>query len=99
MINDECRTMNQGEMASIFIIHHFAFIIYFAPAPANALPGLIFTCSPSYRMPLPLYGSGFRTERTCAANWPTACLSAPVTTIFVPSSDTATLPGIGTEMV
>ena len=28
-------------------------------------------------MPLPLYGSGGRTLRTTAANWPTACLSGP----------------------
>ena len=28
-------------------------------------------------MPLPLYGSGFRSARTAAANWPTFCLSIP----------------------
>ncbi len=48
-----------------------------APAPANALPGLIFTTSPSYRTPLPLYGSGLRTRRTSLANCPTNCLSGP----------------------
>jgi hypothetical protein len=30
-------------------------------------------------MPLPLYGSGGRTLRTCAAISPTACLSMPLT--------------------
>src|SRR5690349_255818 len=51
---------------------------YFAPAPANALPGLILTTSPSYRIPLPLYGSGLRILRMSLANCPTACLSAPL---------------------
>ena len=51
-------------------------------------------------MPLPLYGSGLRTLRTSAANWPTACLSAPVTWILLaPSSCTVTFAGIGSVIV
>src|SRR5262249_23349454 len=38
-------------------------------APAPALPTLRRTCSPRYRMPLPLYGSGGRIARRSAANW------------------------------
>ena len=50
-------------------------------------------------MPLPLYGSGLRTDRTSDANWPTACLSAPLTWILVvPSSCTVTLPGIAFDV-
>ena len=30
-------------------------------------------------MPLPLYGSGGRISRICAASWPTCCLSGPLT--------------------
>ena len=47
------------------------------------LPALRRTCSPSYRMPLPLYGSGLRTARTSAANCPTCCLSVPLMTMCV----------------
>src|SRR5580765_1463858 len=46
---------------------------YFAPV----LPALRRTCSPWYRMPLPLYGSGGRMLRSSAATWPTISLSAP----------------------
>src|SRR6267143_6616802 len=37
--------------------------------------------SSAYLMPLPLYGSGGRTLRICAAVRPTRCLSAPLTVI------------------
>src|SRR4029078_2871845 len=74
-------------------------LVYLAPAPANALPGLILTTSPSYRMPLALYGSGLRNLRTWAANSPPACLSAPLTWSLVgPSSCTVTSEGIATLM-
>ena len=41
------------------------------------MPVFIRTYSPSYRMPLPLYGSGGRDLRTTAANCPTSHLSMP----------------------
>src|SRR5476651_518388 len=56
---------------------------YFLPPVLPALPSLRRTYSPSCRMPLPLYGSGGRMPRICAASWPTACLSAPETVILV----------------
>ena len=40
-------------------------------------PTLRRICSPSYRTPLPLYGSGLRSRRMLAAIWPTFCLSMP----------------------
>src|SRR2546423_2753076 len=44
-----------------------------------ALPAFFRTCSPSYRIPLPLYGSGGRIFRIFAALSPTARLSFPRT--------------------
>src|SRR5258705_10813852 len=43
------------------------------------LPALRRTCSPWYRTPLPLYGSGGRTARSSAATCPTSSLSMPST--------------------
>src|SRR5438270_2503387 len=44
-----------------------------------ALPALRRITSSVYLMPLPLYGSGSRSERISAAVCPTSCLSLPVT--------------------
>src|SRR5262249_32362696 len=46
--------------------------------PLAVLPALRRTCSPWYRIPLPLYGSGFFTARISAACCPTSSLSMPV---------------------
>src|ERR671922_1865841 len=46
-------------------------------------------------MPLPLYGSGGRTERTSAAVWPTCCLSTPLTTICVGAGTSKVIPARG----
>src|SRR5690606_14257724 len=40
------------------------------------LPALRRICSFTKRTPLPLYGSGLRSERSLAATWPSSCLSA-----------------------
>src|SRR3954454_14664997 len=42
-----------------------------------AFPTLRRICSPAYRTPLPLYGSGLRSLRMFAATSPTSCLSMP----------------------
>src|SRR4029077_19865029 len=52
---------------------------HLAPPPLPALPALRRICSPAYRIPLPLYGSGLRRERMKAAVCPTSSLSAPTT--------------------
>src|SRR5580692_9022179 len=54
----------------------------FAPAMTYlpAFPTLRRICSPWYRTPLPLYGSGLRSLRMLAATSPTCCLSIPSTT-------------------
>ena len=57
------------------------------------MPGLILTYSPSYRTPLPLYGSGLRIARTSAANSPTCCLSQPWTRTWVWSGQMTVSPG------
>src|SRR3954471_11865275 len=44
-----------------------------------AFPTLRRICSPAYRTPLPLYGSGLRSLRRLAATSPTCCLSMPLT--------------------
>src|SRR3954470_3177960 len=44
-----------------------------------AFPTLRRICSPAYRTPLPLYGSGLRSLRRLAAPSPTSCLSMPLT--------------------
>src|SRR5438034_3986709 len=49
------------------------------------LPALRRTCSPTYRIPLPLYGSGGRMARSSAATCPTSSLFTPstfMTTLF-----------------
>src|SRR6266550_3751958 len=62
-----------------------------------ALPAFFRTYSPSYRMPLPLYGSGLRTFRMFAAISPTCCLSLPRTTIWVGVGTSNSMPfGCGT---
>src|ERR1039457_3877795 len=48
-----------------------------------AFPTLRRICSPWYRTPLPLYGSGLRSLRMLAATSPTCCLSIPSTTNLV----------------
>src|SRR5262249_9617157 len=57
---------------------HDRTLCYFADLPAFRR-----MCSPAYRMPLPLYGSGLRILRMSAATWPTSCLSCPRTTMRV----------------
>src|SRR5262245_6177969 len=47
------------------------------PQPPAALPALRLTRSPTWRMPLPLYGSGGRIRRTSDANCPTRSRSEP----------------------
>src|SRR5881296_3250246 len=49
---------------------------HLAPAPAF-LPTFRRITSFAYLMPLPLYGSGFRSARSFAAVWPRSALSAP----------------------
>ena len=66
--------------------------------PFAALPAFFRTYSPSYRMPLPLYGSGLRILRMFAAISPTCCLSMPRTTIAVGVGTSNSMPsGAGTR--
>src|ERR1700734_1318278 len=60
-----------------------------------AFPTLRRTCSPWYRMPLPLYGSGLRSFRMLAAISPTCCLSIPSTTSRVGVSTRNVIPSGG----
>src|SRR6185436_10742704 len=48
-----------------------------------AFPAFFFRSSPTYRIPLFLYGSGFFKDRIFAATCPTCCRSTPATTSFV----------------
>jgi hypothetical protein len=58
---------------------------------APVLPAFLIICSPTYLIPLPLYGSGFFFALTLAANSPTNCLSKPeiCKTFFCLSSNSA----------
>src|SRR6185437_703870 len=60
-----------------------------------AFPTLRRICSPWYRTPLPLYGSGLRSLRICAATSPTCCLSMPSTTNLVGASTRKVMPSGG----
>src|SRR3569623_2236853 len=61
-------------------------------------PSLRKIYSPSYLMPLPLYGSGLRQRRISAASWPTFCLSDPeISTVVL--SGVATVRPSGTSML
>src|SRR5690606_20638373 len=57
-----------------------------------AFPTLRRTCSPAYRTPLPLYGSGLRILRMLAATSPTCCLSMPETENLVGDSTVKVMP-------
>src|SRR5215211_4438213 len=59
------------------------------------LPALRRTYSPSYRIPLPLYGSGGRARRIRAASSPTCCLFDPLTMILVGPSIANMTPSTG----
>src|SRR5262249_50020915 len=52
-------------------------------------------CSPEYRRPFPLYGSGLRSLRMLAATSPTCCLSIPSTTSLVGDSTRSVIPSGG----
>src|SRR5215210_1423526 len=65
---------------------------YFLPPILPALPALRRICSPAYRTPLPLYGSGLRVERTFAAISPTSSLSIPTTANRVGFSTSKEIP-------
>src|SRR5205085_1982044 len=61
-----------------------------------AFPAFFFSCSPAYRMPLFLYGSGFLNDRMFAAIWPTCWRSTPEMDSFVCLSTVMLMPaGIG----
>src|SRR5207342_2619785 len=60
-----------------------------------AFPALRRTTSPSYRTPLPLYGSGLRSLRMFAATSPTCCLSMPDTVNRVGASTVKATPSGG----
>src|SRR6185436_20658655 len=66
------------------------------PVPA-ALPALRRMYSPSYLMPLPLYGSGGRKPRISAHDCPTCHLSAPETTSRVGFSTLMVMPAGGSK--
>src|SRR3954453_6620860 len=57
-----------------------------------AFPTLRRMCSPAYRTPLPLYGSGLRSLRMFAATSPTSCLSIPWTPSRVGPSTVKVMP-------
>src|SRR5690606_35171183 len=58
-----------------------------------ALPALRRITSPWYLTPLPLYGSGGRSDRISAATWPTISLSEPSTVIAVGALAVSLIPG------
>src|SRR5689334_9055868 len=64
-----------------------------------AFPTLRRTCSPAYRTPLPLYGSGLRSLRMLAAVSPTSCLSMPWTPSFVGPSTAKVMPSGASKMI
>src|SRR5690606_1167990 len=64
-----------------------------------AFPTLRRTYSPSYRTPLPLYGSGRRSLRMFAATSPTFCLSMPSTTSWVGFSTLNVMPSGGSTVI
>src|SRR6266571_3984596 len=64
---------------------------HLAPAPAF-LPTFRRITSFAYLMPLPLYGSGFRSARSLAAVWPRSALSAPRNVIDTWRSISAVMP-------
>src|SRR5512132_4519180 len=71
--------------------------VHQAAPPFAALPAFFRTYSFSYRIPLPLYGSGLRIFRMLAAISPTCCLSFPRTTICVGVGTSNSIPsGEGT---
>src|ERR1022692_1034985 len=76
-------------------MHHAERDDYTQAPLVKDLPSLRRTFSPSYMMPLPLYGSGLRTARTSAANWPTFCLSAPLITMVFGSGTSTVTPSGG----
>src|SRR5690606_999996 len=60
-----------------------------------AFPALERICSPWYRTPFFLYGSGLRRPRMFAATWPTSCLSIPSTCSRVGFSTRKVMPSGG----
>src|SRR3546814_7037371 len=64
-----------------------------------AFPTLRRMCSPAYRTPLPLYGSGLRSLRMLAATSPTSCLSIPATPSFVGPSTAKVMPSGASKMI
>src|SRR5436309_5410501 len=73
---------------------------YLPLAPLAVLPAFRRTCSPWYRMPLPLYGSGFFTARISAACCPTTSLSIPLMRtkklrVFVSCPTSKLIPSLG----
>src|SRR5439155_9253827 len=72
--------------------------VHQAAPPFAAFPAFFRTYSFSYRIPLPLYGSGLRIFRMLAAISPTWALSLPRTTIWVGVGTSNSIPsGCGTS--
>src|SRR4051794_12647310 len=64
-----------------------------------AFPTLRRICSPAYRTPLPLYGSGLCSLRMFAATSPTSCLSMPWTPSLVGPSTVKVIPSGASKVI
>src|SRR5216683_1502672 len=83
--------------AAFFAISALDHAVVLAPLPA--LPALRRIFSPRYMTPLPLYGSGGRSERMSAATWPTSSLAIPVTENLVWSCTSMVTPAGGLNLM
>src|SRR6266705_755859 len=91
-----CRLVREAARADVrLLLRTCAVVLVPAMSYLPAFPALRRICSPAYRTPLPLYGSGLRSLRMFAATSPTCCLSMPSTTNLVGVSTRNEIPSGG----